>query len=911
MRILRTSLIILMTFFVGVISINTSVHATEADKLIIHYHRFDDDYGSWGLWLWANQPTPGDGLYKLFDQTDDFGEYYEIDLAGSYLEGSTRIGFIVRDGSWTKDIAADRFIDMTSPDVNGDVHVYLVSGDATIYSDASAVDTSARAMNVGFTSLDNVNFTLTDMVTQSDVTVFENGVSIPFSDFTMNTLSGTLSIDGGVDLSKSYTIEFDFNEAGYEPKNYPISLSGIYSSDEFNDNFAYDGDLGALYTTESTTFRLWAPISDSITLNLYDVGHNSYDTDYDGITGTDVPYMMYDLIKIEKGVWEITVVGDLHGVYYTYDVTNSGITNEVVDPYAFSTGVNGYRGMVVDFERLNPDSWVSDYRPNIMTDYNDAIIYEAQIRDYTTHDTWNGTEAYRGTFLGFAESGTSYNGVTTGFDHIVELGITHVQLLPVFDFGAAVDETRLTDSSYISKKDTIFNWGYMPENFNSIEGSFSTNPYDGSVRITEFKTLIQAFHNENIRIIMDVVYNHTGKSSDSNFDLILPGYYFRMTEAGSFSNGSGTGNETASENYMMSKFMVDSTVFYAEEYNISGFRFDLMKLHDYETMNKITDALHAIDPTIMVYGEPWTGGTSLLPDSEAAFFDNMAQMPSVAVFNDDLRNSIKGSVWNDTDLGFIQGLSTDEVLKIGIVGSVYHNDLNVPDDSRGAFAVNPNQSINYVTAHDNNTLYDKIMLSTEDLEYEDVVNMQKQANAIILTSQGIPFIHGGVEIMRSKPCIIINGEAQGECDATLTYDHNSYRSPDETNQIDWSLKTANIDVFEYYKGLIELRKSTDVFSYNDTETIQSNIYFNIDGGGIVSYVIYDPQSVWEYTLVVHNNSTAQRFIDLQGKTWNLVANQSTAGTSTIEVLSTANYPVLPNETLVMYVLKSGETYPLT
>ncbi|MCK5761306.1 MAG: type I pullulanase [Candidatus Izimaplasma sp.] len=910
MRKIKLFLILFMSIIIGFASINTNVHASDITKLVIHYHRFDNSYSPWSLWLWPYEPTAGDGGNYSFNGEDSFGKYYEVDIVGSTFEGSSSIGVIVRTGSWDKDVAIDRFIDLSSPDGNGEVHAYLVSGDSTIYYDDSAVDVSNRAVSVDFTTTSTIEFETSKSVTESQVILYADNVEIAIENYVMNGLTGTFDIIGGADLGKTYTLEIDFEDEGYDPKIYSVGFGGLYSSEDFNAIYAYDGDLGAIYSEDSTTFKLWAPISESVSLNLYVFGHRENQLDYDSVPGTNTPYVTHDLTYTTKGVWEVTVPGDLHGVYYTFNVTNGTATNEVSDPYAFSAGINGLRSMVVDFDQLNPEGWNDMVLPDTIENYNDSIIYELHIRDFTTHSTWNGTDAYRGKFLGLSETGTSYAGVSTGLDHIIELGITHVQLLPVFDFGAAVDETKLLDPSYSGVKDSIFNWGYMPENFNVVEGSYSTDPYDGSVRVTEYKQLIQAFNENDIRVVMDVVYNHTGRSADSNFDLIVPGYYYRMTDSGSYSNGSGTGNETASENYMMGKFMVDSVVFWATEYNISGFRFDLMKLHDVDTMNEIVDALHAIDETILVYGEPWTGGTSQLADEFAAYNATLDEMPGVAVFNDDTRDGIKGSVWTATEGGFIQGDSSmDERIKLGIVGAVWQTNLNLAALPKGAWAPNPNQTINYVTAHDNNTLFDKIMLSTDDLSWEQIQDMQKQANAIILTSQGVPFLHGGVEMMRSKPCTIIGGVAQGECDATLSFDHNSYRSPDSTNQIDWSVKAANMNVFDYYKGLIELRKSIDVFSYNTAEEIQAKFVFFPDARGVVSYLIYDEDSVWEYTYVIHNNSTVERNMSLQGIQWNLVVNKDTAGTSTIEVLTGDSVIVLPNETLVMYKLAKGAVYP--
>jgi pullulanase len=893
------TLAVLLTFTAATVE----TKADTATKLVVHYHRFDPNYGGWKLWLWPYAPTPGSGADYSFNGTDDFGVYYETDLTGSPFEGSTEIGVIVKDGSWNKDVALDRFIDLTDPNVDGEVHAYLVSGDPTIYYSDAGIDISNRALSVNFDTINSVEFTASKNVTASDIQLFADGSPVTIENFVMLGGEASFDLTNDADLGKQYTLIIDFNDAGVDPKEYTVGFAGLYASDAFNDQYAYDGELGAIYSTASTTFKLWAPLSSDVTLNLYDVGHRSSETDYEGTSGTDTPYETYVMTKMDKGVWEVTVTGDLHGVYYTFDVTNGSVTNEASDPYAFSSGVNGRRSMVVDFDRLDPSDWQEGYRPNTIESYNDSVITEIHVRDYTTHSSWNGTEELRGKFLGLVESGTTYNGVTTGFDHIKELGVTHVQLLPSFDFGAAVDETRILDQDYSGVKDTVFNWGYMPENFNTVEGSYSTNPYDGSVRVSEFKQMVQAFHDEDIRVVMDVVYNHHGKSADSNFDLIVPGYYFRLNDNGGFSNGSGTGNETASEHYMMSKFMVDSVTFWAEEYNISGFRFDLMKLHDVATMNAIVDSVHAIDPTILIYGEPWDAGGSALDEDIAAYNSNLDQMPGVAVFNDDTRDGIKGSVFNEADAGFVQGNSSsdlDERVKLGIVGAVPHYSISVPSLPKGAWAINPNQTVNYTTAHDNNVLYDKLLLSTEGVTYEELQDMQKQANAIILTSAGIPFLHGGVEIMRSKPCTVIEGEAQGECDASLSYDHNSYRSPDQTNQIDWQWKVDNIEVFNYYKGLIEIRKNIGVFSYDSETELEQHLFFLPSDTGMVSYMIYDENSPWQYTLVSYNNSVTARPLDLQGNTWNLIVNKDLAGLDTIEVVS-GTYNMQPNETVVMYV----------
>jgi len=883
----------------------TSVQAipATADTLVVHYYRYDQDYAPWSLWLWQASPDKGEGSQFNFDSDDAYGTVLTLSLAGTALEGSDSVGFIVRDADWNKDVAADRFIDMDSPNASGEVHVYLVQSNPTVYYDINDADTSDKIFYASFSDENTINFALTKTITSSALTLYADDILVTTTNFYIKDTSGTIDVTGTVDLSKVYRLEIDFG--GVTPASAVVGFDGLYSSETFNDQFGYDGELGAIYSAGSTTFKLWAPISSHVTLNLYTKGHVSSILDDQGVAGVDAPYSTLTMTKFEKGVWSVTVTGDLNNVYYTFTVTNGLYENEVMDTYAKAAGVNGKRGMVVDFDAINPDNWASDVRPDTMLNYTDAIIYEIHVRDYTSHSTWNGTETLRGKFLGLVEAGTTYQNVTTGFDHIKELGVTHVQLVPVFDHGI-IDETRLNDETYYGIHDGIFNWGYMPENFNVIEGSYSTDPYNGDVRITEFKQMVQAFHDNDIRVIMDVVYNHTGKSADSNFDMILPGYYFRMNPDGSFSNGSGTGNETASERMMFRKFMIDSILFYVNEYHIDGFRFDLMKLHDVETMNAIVDAVHAVDPTIIIFGEPWIGGTSTLPLSDAAFNSTLDEMPGVAVFNDDTRDGIKGSVFAQGDKGFIQGNNyADSRVLLGITGATLQANLPIGALPKGPWAFNPTQTINYVTAHDNNTLYDKLKLSAFVTEPE-IIRMQRQANAIVLTSQGIPFLHGGVEILRTKPCT----PGGDTCDSAERYDHNSYKSPDETNQIDWNLKVDNIDTFNYYKDLIALRKMKSVFRIPTKAELAEHITIIPESTlGFVSFFLSDPDDAWKTIYILHNNGETDKQITLQNGTWNVIANTDGFGVvdeteGTIETLYVQaggeTITMTKNETLIMY-----------
>ncbi len=871
MKMHKKMLLVFIGLILGMGAMSVHVRAETANTVVFHYFRFDHDYTGWSLWLWPYEPVNGKGARFTFSGDDEYGKVLVMDLDGTILEGSTKIGFIVSTPDWEKDVSSDRYADLTAPNENGEVHIYLIQGDETIYYDREDADTSDRIMWARFTNEDTIGFETTQPVTADKVSLLENGVLISFTAFSATGRVASIQLTQPVNLYASYELVVDLG--GTEPAKKTVGLDGIFDSEVFESAFGFDGDLGALYTPTATTFRLWAPISQSVTLNLYTKGHKSTQTDGYGTVGVDVPSQTVPMVAGEKGTWSVTVEGDLNCVYYTYTVTNAGIPHEVVDPYARAAGVNGDRGMVVDFSLYEPDGWEEDVRPQTMDAYTDAIIYELHVRDLTTSETWNGTEAYRGKFLGLIESGTTYAGLSTGFDHMKELGITHVQLLPVFDHGV-IDETRLNDPSYQGITDGIFNWGYMPENFNVVEGSYSTDPYNGEVRIREFKEMVQAFHANDIRVIMDVVYNHTGQSADSNFNLIVPGYYFRMTADGKFSNGSGTGNETASERKMVQKFIVDSTLFWVNEYHVDGFRFDLMKLHDVDTMNAVADALHAVDPTIMVYGEPWTGGTSPLPEAEAAYNATLSRMPGVAVFNDDTRDGIKGSVFESASAGFVQGYRFyDARILLGVTGGTRQTGINTALLPKGAWAQEPTQTINYVECHDNNTLYDKLMLSTSG-DPAKVLRMHKQAYAMVFLSQGIAFMQAGSEFLRSKPCA---GD-QNTCDINDLYDHNSYRSNDATNQIDWSLKEEHLETYRYFQNLIALRKMRDVFTLSTKAEITASLEIVPDtNGGMVSYLLKDADDLWTEIYVVFNGGDSAYDITLPEGTWEVILTTDAIG----------------------------------
>ncbi len=872
MQIFKRMLIVSLAFVAILATGNMSVHADTAETLVVHYYRYDEDYSEFDtLWLWPHEPDSLGGSRYEFDDEGDFGAKQTIDLNDTNLYESTTIGLIIFTGTWGegRDVDGDRFVDMTNPNAEGEVHIYLVQGEDEIYYDESEADTSQRIFSAGFAEDGvSVDFTATADAEEDDVSLLADGDPVSFSGFTMENGEGSLTLEEDVDLTKNYQLVIDFGDD--DEARSTVRFDGFYNSDEFNDAYAYDGELGPIYSESETEFKLWAPISDSVTLNLYTMGHDADTVDDDGNEGVDDPYETYEMDQKDKGVWSVTVDGDLDRTYYTYTVNNDGTEHEVVDPYTYASGVNGERGMVINFDRYNPDGWEYGTSPDNIDKPTDSIIYELHVRDLTSHESWNGNEDWRGKFLGLTERGTTHNGLSTGLDHILDLGVTHVQLLPFFDHGI-IDETRHNDPTYEGHHDGIFNWGYMPQHFNNLEGSYATDPYNGEVRVEEFKEVVQTFHENDLRVVMDVVYNHTGQSADSNFDRILPGYYFRMNEDGTFSNGSGTGNETASERAMFRKFMVDSLKFWVEEYNIDGFRFDLMRLHDVETMNIIRDELHEIDDSILIFGEPWDAGGSELPSHMAADHDTLDQMPGIGAFNDTTRDGIKGSVFESSGQGFVQGndYATPRVM-YGIAGGTSQSGLAIPGD-----ALSPSQTINYVTAHDNNTLHDKLRLSSGTDE-ETFARMHRQSNGILFASQGVTFLHAGVEMMRTKPCV---EPESGENTCAGGFDHNSYRSPDQVNQLDWNWKSEHQDTFEYYRDMIELRKMKDVFRLDTQEAIAEALTFGPYEPGTIQYLLNDENDDWQTIVVFHNNGSETRDFTLPSAdtTFNLVATSDEVG----------------------------------
>ena len=568
------------------------------------------------------------------------------------------------------------------------------------------------------------------------------------------------------------------------------------SFEEADKKYGYDGVLGAIYEKTHTTFRVWAPDAERVSLNLY-------------VSSTIKRPLICREMENKNGTWEYTAAGDLHGWYYTYTIRSDGWERETIDIYARSAGINGVRGMVFDPAATDPEGWENS-RTVRLKHYTDAVIYELHVRDFSADESV--PFRYRGKFLAFTEKGlTNRQGLPAGLDHIVSMGVTHIHLLPVYDF-ATVDEGSNAPQ---------YNWGYDPLNYNVPEGSYSTDPSDGLTRVREFKQLVQAVHERGIGVIMDVVYNHTYLTEESPFSRIYPHYYYRHNHHG-YSNGSGCGNEFASERRMGRKFILDSLCYLAKEYKLDGFRFDLMGLLDTETLNLAAKMLREINPDIILYGEGWTGGSSPLEESRRAIKWNARRVPEFAVFSDDFRDKIKGSVFEDRSYGYINGAASDSMawqVRPLVAGGVFH-----PESGRNEneyWTDSPCQVVNYVEAHDNLTFWDKLRLSMPGAPSEVQHSTDKLGAAMVFLSQGIPFMQAGQEFLRSKP----------HPGGGFVYD--SYNSPDSINSLKWDQLTLHRDVVEYYRGLIAIRRKFPEFRYPTADEIRRHLRFETRSDGVL------------------------------------------------------------------------------
>ncbi len=850
----------LMLALLVLVSVSGMVFASEGEgvTLVLHYHRPDGKYDDWDVWCW---PANGDGKAYAFEPEGD-GVAAVIPVPA----GVTSVGYIVRQGgdAWGKDVSQDQFI--TFPEVkSGTIHVYVEAGVPTSeYEYGEDAVVVHRASEVSYNqNTGAVVVILTAPLTTDPAEAFAlydaRGESIAITGVeAISDRTFSLMPAEEIDLFSSYSLTFN-------GESYNVKIPNVYSTEAFESQYTYTGDdLGCVWTADRTTFRVWAPTAESVTLNLYKSGTEGADDLIESVP------MTADL----NGTWVAEKSGDLNGTYYTYTAVVGGSVNETVDPYARTTGVNGKRAMVLDLDSTDPEGWDKDVNPNASLGYTDAVIYELHVRDLSVDESSGIVN--KGKFLGLIETGTvSPDGLPTGLDHMKDLGITHVHLLPSYDFGS-VDETRLDEPQ--------FNWGYDPVNYNVPEGSYSTDPYNGAVRVAEMKEMIKGLHDNGISVIMDVVYNHVQDAGSFSVNKLVPGYFSRINDAGVYSNGSGCGNDTASERSMVRKFIVDSVLYWVDEYHIDGFRFDLVGLLDVDTVNELVSRVHEIRPDVIFYGEGWSMSTAVTkPGVVMATQANSVRTPGFAYFSDNIRDDLKGSVF-DKNPGFVSGASGRE-------NAVALDFLGNPSWTAG-----PAQVVNYASCHDNNTLIDRIALSRADASRADLIRMNNLAAAFYMTSQGIPFMQAGEEMLRTKP----------NADGTLN--ENSYNASDAVNSLKWStLSDPEVaDVYAYYKGLIAFRKAHPALRMASADEVSAHI--TVAEGMPDSVVAFSiaPGAGGEETeglYLIFNASAEPQKVTLPDGSWDVYINDAKAGT---EVLGSVHGTVSVAAISALVLIHNGD-----
>ena len=822
-------------------------------NLVIHYQRKKADYNGWSLWLWEIPQRIGKQFE--FDGEDSFGVTCSIHLS-TWTKNAlyNNVGLIVKSTkSWDKKDGSDKYIKFykMEPDVNGDYHVYVLEGDNELYANEKLkrIQTFEYAKFLDFKTAAIKTYDL-----MSECRVLMDGKVIAEVIFSTPKYEVKIPLKNEINFDHDYRAEVKLVKNGNLDKR-RIRFAPLYKLEKFAKEYNYDGELGAICEGNTTTFKVWSPVSRKIVLRIYKSGTP---LDYDPTNGNDEIILEEEMKKDEKGVFFAKISRNLHGFYYTYVVTNDVYkSREIVDIYAKSAGVSGYRGMVVDFSKIKENLSnvkIHPYNPRQLT------IYETHVVDLTSSKTWTSDKKNRKlekTFLGACLEGTKYeeNGrsVSTGFDHVKELGVNAVQLLPIFD--QANDELNFK-----------FNWGYNPLNYNVLEGSYSTNPFDGEVRINEFKKLVRKYNEAGINIIMDVVYNHVYAAAGCNFDVLMPGYYFRYESDRVFSNGSGCGNETASEMPMFRTFMIDSVLFWAKEYKIAGFRFDLMAIHDIETMNLLAKALHTYNKNIVLFGEPWMADRTVLPYNLAAHKGNANRFKGYGFFSDSMRDALIRTSRDLSNAGWcINSYSPShedqKIIAEGIKGTA--GDV-----------LDPNKIVNYVSCHDNRTLFDRV--NFDGITDEKVAkSVSLLANSIVLTSNGIAFMLAGEEFYRSK----------GGSD-------NSYNLSFKVNELDYSRKLHNIDTFKNYQKLIALKHK--VFDLSLDKEMNTLLNVDISKPNVITYDLDEGESGRKYKVFhVNGYRTGPVVVNLTGYNLYLDTINSHKEISNSVAL-------IPYETLIVY-----------
>lgn len=818
-----------------------------ADHLRLHYYRLDGSYEGWGLHLWgagyAGQLVEWTSPMKPTGQ-DTYGVFWDIPYNN---EGE--VNFIIHNGD-LKDPDGDRQI----ADPSNLSEVWTISGEIqTFPSRLSALKAMGskieRAIIVSAKELViNVSTEIKD-----PIRVLDGKRIVPLEKLdTSEAPVYRVRVREELDFNKTYDIEIG-----------KLTAKTVLGAEAIDSKYAFNGVLGNFYSKEATTFKVWAPIASKVELLLFDEGF------------APEPQKVVPMEQGAEGVWSVRVEGDQLNKFYQYAVTNAEERMIALDPYAKSMAAFDSNGIdpigkaaIVDLSQTNPTGWEADQYVQVK-DQEDVIIYEISVRDFTIAENSEVTPELKGTYLGFIEK----------VPYLVEMGVTHVQLMPVQNFYYGNEMNRSFEDRG-SEGEANYNWGYDPHNYNTPEGWFSTDPTQPHLRIQELKQLIKVLHDAGIGVILDVVYNHTAKTD--YFENLVPGYYYRYNENGTYTNGSGCGNDTASEREMWRKFMIDSTKYWVEEYHIDGFRFDLMGLHDEKTMQEIASTLREINPSVELHGEGWNLGT--LPDSDRYIKsggDNKSTTEmehGVAVFNDTIRDALIQEYYASpiSEGGFIQATNSnkEDLIRSGIIAGMvdYESEVFVDTGSYHRFADDPEEVITYVNCHDGYTIWDKINNSTPNYTDEERIRVNKLVATVIFTSQGKPFIHGGEEMLRSKP----------DADREHGVDHNSYDSGDSVNQVDWSLKEQYVDVVEYYKGLIQLRKSHEAFRMETMEEIQKGLTFIKENEDyLIAFKLEEQDGTddWKEIVVIYNANREAKTIQVEGVTsdWEVVVDGEQAG----------------------------------
>lgn len=802
--------------------------------LEVHYIRYNGDYEGWNLWLWTDTQA---GQSYSFAPCED-GVMAQIRL--EQIDDESQIGILVRKGDWEqKDIDEDRFLDISQAK-DGKLSLWIWQGENTLHYEKE--EAGVKIMDACLESEREVTF---QAYLESDAefrVIDQDGREYPWGIRRMNRNGNAVS--GSLTLKEEVLLPGTFYLMIGEVKE-SIRFGGIYDTDTFRENFIYDGDdLGAVYTEEECRFRLWSPMAEEVTLCLYEEGKGGE------------AILTKPLALGEKGVWQLDLQGDFAGKYYTYIVNVQGSVNEVVDPYAKSAGANGERGMILSAgagmpEGFEEDSFLKEWKRE------DVILYETSVRDYTSDE--DSGVLHKGKFLGLTEENTVNSaGDSTGLTYLTELGITHVHFLPVQDF-CGVDEENPEEA---------YNWGYNPLYYFIPEGAYSTDPYHGEVRVQELKKMIQSLHEQKIGVVMDVVYNHTYHSGDSNFNRIVPGYYHRINQTGNYSNGSKCGNELATERAMVRKLIIDSIKYWMQEYHVDGFRFDLMGLIDVETMKEIEKEVYRINPYAVLYGEGWDAGETIYEEPRMESF-NAYLTPEIGTFNNVFRRAVQK---------YVCGLTEEEDTVLGMrFGFAGAGDNPNTVEQMGIWTAEPLQCINYASCHDGYTLWDLINLSCPGEKTELLKRRDCFGAACVLLCQGTPFLQSGEEILRTKSAPDNPDKKYG----------NTYNAGDEINAVSWQDRTKNKDVLEYYKGLIAFRKEHKGLSFKTQEELNKNVMFIEElPENVLGFYIKEPVHFFrerQFCLLFNPSGSTMEYQPAEGE-WEVYVNAHYAGTEPIQVV---------------------------